>query len=255
MSYYIVQLSKYGIAALAILYTLECFLVCGKKDEETSNGNFARQNFYMFGIQLLGYLTMFLKTEKLEYLFFFAFLQIALSSTRILYQSIYPYCNMLLINNMRMLLSTGLMMLTRLNYEKSIKQFFIVVVTLAVTLIIPFLIHKMGFLRHLKWLYGILGIAALGAVLILGQITNGSKISYTIAGITLQPSEFVKIIFAFFVAAMLYEAANLREIGISAIFAGIHVLILVLSKDLGSSIIFFMGYLFMILIQINFVLY
>ena len=106
----------------------------------------------------------------------------------------------------------------------------------------------MGFLRHLKWLYGILGIAALGAVLILGQITNGSKISYTIAGITLQPSEFVKIIFAFFVAAMLYEAANLREIGISAIFAGIHVLILVLSKDLGSSIIFFMGYLFMILI-------
>ena len=248
MSYYIVQLSKYGIAVLAILYTLECFLVCGKKDEETSYGNFSRQNFYMFGIQFLGYLTMFLKTKKIEYLFFFAFLQIALSLTRILYQSIYPYCNTLLINNMRMLLSTGLMMLTRLNYEKAIKQFFIVVVTMAGTLMIPFLIHKMRFLRHLKWLYGILGIVALGAVLILGQVTHGSKISYTIAGITLQPSEFVKIIFAFFIAAMLYEAVNLREIGISAIFAGIHVLILVLSKDLGSSIIFFMGYLFMILI-------
>ena len=84
--------------------------------------------------------------------------------------------------------------------------------------------------------------------MILGQVTHGAKISYTIAGFTLQPSEFVKIVFVFFIASLLYKAATLKEVILSAVLAAVHVLILVASKDLGSSIIFFIGYLFMVLI-------
>ena len=69
--------------------------------------------------------------------------------------------------------------------------------------------------------------AALGIVLVLGQVTHGSKISYTIAGVTLQPSEFVKIIFVFFVASLLYKKVTFAKAVEAAVFAAIHVLILV----------------------------
>ena len=248
MQYYIVEFSKYAIALLMGIYTLEAFLALGKKRDDENTGVFVRQDAYMFIIQFLAYLCMCLQTGQIEYLFFYAFLQIALFSTIVLYQMIYPKCNRLIVNNMCLLLSIGFIMLTRLDYDKAMKQFFIVVVALVAALIIPFFVHKLRFIKHLKWLYGLIGISALGVVLILGQVTHGSKISYTIAGITLQPSEFVKIIFAFFIASLLYKSASLKNVIVSAILAAIHVLILVASKDLGSSIIFFVGYMFMLLV-------
>lgn len=248
MQYYVVEFSQYAIAVLMGMYTLEAFFALGKKRNDEKTGVFVRQDVYMFAIQFLAYLSMCLQTGQIEYLFFYAFLQIALFSTIVLYQMIYPKCNRLLVNNMCLLLSIGFIMLTRLDYDKAIKQFFIVVVALLAALIIPFFVHKLRFIKHLKWLYGIVGISALGVVLILGQVTHGSKISYTIAGVTLQPSEFVKIIFVFFVASLLYKSADLKNVMVSAVLAAVHVLILVASKDLGSSIIFFVGYMFMLLI-------
>ena len=248
MQYYVVEFSKYAIALLMGIYTLEAYIALGKKRDDGKNGVYVRQNVYMFLIQFLAYLSMCLQTGQIEYLFFYAFLQIALFSTIVLFQMIYSKSNRLLVNNMCLLLSVGFIMLTRLDYDKATKQFFIVVISLVVALIVPFFVHKLMFIKHLKWLYGAIGIAALGIVLVLGQVTHGSKISYTIAGITLQPSEFVKIIFVFFIASLLYKNMNFTKVVESAVFAAIHVLILVLSRDLGSSIIFFMGYLFMVLI-------
>ena len=245
MQYYIVEFSKYAIALLMGIYTLEAFFALGKKRDSERTGVFVRQGVYMFLLQFFAYLSLCMQTGQIEYLFFYAFLQIALFSTIVLYQMIYPNSNRLVVNNMCLLLSVGFIMLTRLDYDKAIKQFFIAVVALTAALIIPFFVHKLKFIKHLKWLYG---ISALGIVLVLGKVTHGAKISYTIAGFTLQPSEFVKIIFVFFIASLLYKAATLKEVILSAVLAAIHVLILVASKDLGSSIIFFIGYLFMVLI-------
>lgn len=247
MYHYIVELSKYAIALIMAIYTLESFIALKRKEDSTKSGVFIRQNIELFLIQFLAYLNMCLQTGQIEYLFFYAFLQIALFSTIVLYQMLYPGTNRLLVNNMCLLLSVGFIMLTRLDYNKAVKQFFIVVMGLILALIIPYFIRKLGILKHLEWLYCFAGIFALAVVLILGQVTQGSKISYTIAGVTLQPSEFVKIIFAFFVAASLYKAKHFWQIAVSAVFAAIHILILVVSKDLGSSLIFFVGYLFTLL--------
>ena len=45
---------------------------------------------------------------------------------------------------------------------------------------------------------------------------------------------------------MLAKSISFKTIAISAVMAGIHVIILVLSKDLGSALIFFMIYVFMV---------
>ena len=80
----------------------------------------------------------------------------------------------------------------------------------------------------------------------MGKMSGGAHLSFTVAGVTLQPSEFVKIIFVFFVACMLYEATDFRQVCITTIAAAVHVGILVLSTDLGAALIFFLTYVVML---------
>lgn len=255
MQYYIVEFSKYIIPFFMGLYTIESFFALFKKDGKGRNSTYIRQDVYIFLIQFVAYLCLCLKTGQIEYLFFYAFLQIALFSTLVLHQMLYPKGQRLILNHMCLLLSIGFIMLTRLDFDKAVKQFVIVAAALVMALLIPFFIHKMRFMKYLKWVYALTGISALAVVLILGQVTHGSKISYTIAGITLQPSEFVKIIYIFLIASMLYKSSSFKNVVTSAIMAAAHVLILVASRDLGSAIIFFMGYLFMLLIATGNYLY
>ena len=86
----------------------------------------------------------------------------------------------------------------------------------------------------------------LGVVLVMGRITYGAKISINIGFFAFQPSEFVKILYVLFIAAFMSKSADLKRIIISGVFAGLHVIILVFSSDLGSAFIFFVVYVVMI---------
>ena len=154
---------------------------------------------------------------------------------------IYPGISRIVMNHMCMLFSAGLIVLTRLDLTKAIKQLIIAGASFVVFLIVPWILRKCRFLEKLGWIYAGIGIAALGIVLILGQVTHGSKLSWSIGGITFQPSEFVKLTFVFFLAAVLSEKTGIRQVVAVGIGATAHVLILVLSKDLGSALILFYG--------------
>ena len=184
----------------------------------------------------------------MEYLFFYVLQQILMFATVMLFRMVYPKGNRLIVNNMCLLLSIGFVILTRLSFEKAIKQFFIVTISIVAGMLIPYFIHKLKFLKNLPWIYAALGIVALGIVLVLGAVTYGSKISYSIAGVTFQPSEFVKIVFVFFLASALHESHDLPRVILTSVLAGIHVLILVASRDLGSALIFFIVYVMMVFI-------
>ena len=248
MELYITELSKYFITLFIALYTLECFLVFRHQDEEKRSGCYIRQNLLMFLVHFSCFLVICFETGKLEYLLFYVLQQILLFATIVLFRMIYPKGNRLIINNMCILLSIGFVILCRLSFEKAIKQFFIVTVSIIMGMLIPFFIHKLKFLKSLTWIYALMGVLALGIVLILGSTTYGSKISYSIAGVTFQPSEFVKILFVFFLASALYESHDFVRVVLTAILAGIHVLILVASRDLGSALIFFIVYVMMVFI-------
>ena len=76
----------------------------------------------------------------------------------------------------------------------------------------------------------------------------GAQLSISIGGFSFQPSEFVKISFVFFVATMFYRSTEFKNVAITTGVAAAHVLILVLSKDLGSALIFFLAYVLMLFI-------
>lgn len=245
---YIVEVSKYFITAFIAIYAFTCLYAFRYREEKRRSGIYIAQNILMFLVQIFSFFDLAVVSKEYQYVLFYAFIQIFLFATIMMMTIIYEKCNRLLLNNMCMLLGIGLCMVSRLSFQKAVRQYIIVLVSLIFSLLIPFLFEKIRFWKKFTWIYGIMGVTMLSAVLIMGEVTHGSKISFTIQGITFQPSEFVKIIFLFFLAGALWENVSLKRILLTAAIAGLHVLILVLSKDLGSAVIFFIGYVFIVFV-------
>lgn len=248
MQEYIVELSKYFINILIILYTLTCFYAFRYKEEQERKGVSIVQNILMVSIQVLCFLNLAIVSKDIQYLFFFAFIIIFLFAAISLVSMIYEKVNRFLLNNMCMLIGVGLCIVGRLSFSKAIRQYIIVMASLIVSLLIPYLIGRIHFFKKITWLYAMVGVAMLNTVLILGEVTHGSKISFTVSGITFQPSEFVKILFVFFLAGALWENTSFLRVAITAMVAGIHVIVLVISKDLGSALIFFVCFVFVVFV-------
>lgn len=247
MTNLIVEISKYVMIFLFALYTYECFASFKSKlSEEKKNRIFKRQIFLMYLIHLAAFLAIYAVTGDETMILFYGFQIIFVAITISVYQLIYEKASRLLVNNMCMLLLLGFIMLTRLSIDKAIRQYLIAAVSMLATLIIPFVIRKVRSLRKLTWLYGVIGMLGLLVVAIFAGTSYGAKLSIAIAGVTVQPSEFIKILFVFFVAGMLYESTDFKQVCITTVFAAAHVLILVASKDLGGALIFFITYLVML---------
>ncbi len=248
MELYVTEISKYVIALFLFCYTLEAFMAFRYRTEKKRKGIYIRQIIFMFAVQLSCFVQILARTGKAAYMFFFLFQIIIFASVLMLFYVIYPEGNRLIINNTCMLLMIGMIILTRLSYDKAVKQFFIITVSFIIGFFVPALVFKLELVKKFTYLFAALGILAIGVVLLLGAVTNGSKITYTLGGITFQPSEVVKIIFLFFMAGALYQSDNIWMLLLNSIIAAAHVIILVLSKDLGSALIFFVIYLALIYI-------
>lgn len=255
----IVETSKYLMIFLMAVYTYANFRFFSFPDLERQRKICARQNRGMFGIHFLAYLVMWLKVQDetlrgmlaafygAQVVFFLCYL--------CLYPVIYGNVSRLLVNNTCMLLSIGFIMLTRLSLDKgldkAVRQFAIVVVSALVTWLIPCIMERVWQLYRLQRLYAGLGLAVLFIVWLAGNESFGAQLSLTIGGVSLQPSEFVKLTFVFFVASMFYQSLSFRTIGMTTAVAGAHVLIMVLSRDLGGALIFFITYVLMLFIATN----
>lgn len=241
------ELSKYLMMILFACYTYECFSALQHtRSKRQQRAILRRQQKFLFLIHLNGYLVIFTATRKLRMLGFFVVQVLLICAIQIIYRFLYKKAAQLVTNNLCMLLVIGFIILARLDEEKAIRQFTIAVAATVLTLLVPFVIRHIHFLHKLPYVYAGLGIGLLALVAVAGKTDYGAKLSFTFGAVSLQPSEFIKILFVFFVAAMFYHSIQLRQIWITTVLAAAHVLILVLSKDLGSASIFFITYLVML---------
>lgn len=238
----VVELSKYLILTLMILYTFQCFHMFRCQYDEDKKYLLRKQLMITLFMDVTAFGVIYLKTEEFQVIIYCIEVLVYIAAVQILFRIFYRKSSFLLINNMCMLLSVGFIMLCRLDLEKAQRQLAIVAIGTAISLIIPVIIRKMKFLVKLTWGYAAVGILLLGIVLVLAQTTYGAKIS--IFGV--QPTEIIKITFVFFMASLLWEDSSFRQIVKATVVAGIHVLILVMSRDLGSAVVFFICYLVMI---------
>lgn len=248
MHAYAVSYSRYINVAAMVLYTVLayiCLPLRANPDRRRMMNRFQRLCMAVFCLN--SYFTIGMLSDNSAQYFMFGVIQVAvLLAASAVYQSVYRLSNMLLFNNICMFLSIGLVIIARLNFEQAQKQAVIACAGLLFMLIFPAFREHLELLRKLTWFYAIAGIIAIGGVLVLGATTYGSKISYTISGITFQPSEFVKVLFVLFLACMLCgEIDQKRLIEVTAVSI-LHVGILVLSKDLGSALVYFAVFLTMV---------
>ena len=251
----IVELSKYMMIVLIVMYTYLCFSIFGYSDLDRQKSMLRRQNILMFMIHIVAFLVMYLQKEDVKILAFYVIQVILFAITILLYTGFYPKSSRLVVNNMCMLLCIGMISLTRLNYDKAVKQYVIAAGAIAVSFAVPVIIRKWGKLSEWRNLYAAAGIVSLAVVVVAGRVSYGAKLGFTVAGISIQPSELVKIIFVFFVASSFKLSMEFRNIVITTALAAFHVLILVASKDLGAALIIFVVYLAMLYVATHQFLY
>lgn len=242
----IVELSKYVMIVMMAIYTFECFAVFGFEDKDTQSGILLRQNLLMFMTHFVAFMVMYLQTEEKKMLLFYGMQVILFLVILVAYNLIYPKISRLVVNNMCMLLAIGFIMITRLSYSLAVKQFLIAAAAVVISLFVPVIIRKVKVLSEWAKLYAAAGIVMLALVVVAGRTTGGALLGFNIAGISVQPSELVKIIFVFFVASSLKDNTKFKHVVITTSVAAMHVLILVVSKDLGAALIIFVVYLVML---------
>ena len=260
MNAYVVTLSKYantGILALFTMLSYLGFFVGGKKTGRAVEiiQRLLLMAFLLNANMTIAWIVRGMQGRKLallcgmEILFLIAFM--------VLYRIVHEMANMILFNNLCMLLSIGFVIIARISFYGSsdeigqrsnepVKQFVMASAGLMIMLIIPFFRRFFDSLRHFGIVYGVAGIIVLGGVKLLNVQTNGANITYTIAGFTFQPSEFVKILYILMLAAILSGEVTVFKGILVSVLAVLHVGILVLSRDLGSALIFFVVYLMML---------
>ncbi len=247
MLHLITTISKYTIMIMFALYTYYCFAVLrtGMKPKHRE-WMYKKQKALTYLILLNTNAVLLCITMDARVLVMAVAEVVFISIATIIYTKMYEGASQSVVNNMCMLLGIGFVILTRLDLEKAIRQFVIAIVALVITVLIPLFISKLKFLNRLSFLYAVIGVLCLGVVAIAGTAEYGAKLNISLGPVSIQPSEFVKILFVFFMAAILYDYEEFYELVYASVVALLHVGLLIASRDLGGAAIFLITYICML---------
>ena len=208
--------------------------------------------FAVTGFLILSYVREDIRFEKNIFLYGTAAITFFIYSF-IVFDAAFKRCSKTLWNAVLFLLCVSFVVLTRLTPALALKQ--IAWAALAVTLspVVPILLNskKIDFTK-LKLFYLISGLILLVSVFIYGSITGGAlnwiDFNFTVGSreisFSFQPSEIVKILFAFFLAASFSSPIRgILSIAGEAGAAAVFVMILVIQRDLGGALLFFMVFM------------
>ena len=244
----IIHVSKYILAILAASYAMKCFTVFSDRHAYDRGGVYLMQNFLMFLIHFICYAIIYLMTDDIKMLYFYGAQFVLFLVTLIIFGTVYKSASRLIVNNMCYLLMVGFVILTRLDFDMAVRQFVIAVAAICISLIIPAFMLRVRMMDQWGPYLGAAGFVLIASVFVFGKSMYGATNWISIGGFSLQPSELAKVVFVFFVAAMLARDTSFKQIVITTVVSAAYVLVLVIEKDLGAAVIFFVTYLVMLFV-------
>lgn len=137
----------------------------------------------------------------------------------------------------------GLSVIGSINEDACFKQLIIVVCGVIGYTILVFIMGNVELCMKLRTPVAAAAILLLILNLVLATVTHGARNWITIGGITFQPSEFVKIAFIFVGAATLEKIQTSKNIIKFIVFSVACVGTLILIRDFGTALIFFVTFL------------
>ena len=85
----IVELSKYVILTLMVIYTFHCFYLVKQQSEEERNESLRQQLMLIFFMDFTAFLVIYLKTGKLQVVLFYVEMMAFFAGIQILYRIFY----------------------------------------------------------------------------------------------------------------------------------------------------------------------
>lgn len=235
-------LVNYFTAGLLLAYNVQallCVMGNGKKKEQGRKKAVAiAMKAEIALIFALCFFTLYLRSGEGKFLLFFCIQAVIYGGIDFVYKKLYPKMSGLLFDHMMLLLCIGSVMLARLDFYGAVRQFAIVAAALVAALLIPAFIRAMHRIERYGYVYLAGGIGILLAVFFLAGERLGARIWVKLFGVSMQPFEFVKILFIFGCAAVLLRAKSWKGTLCGMVLAGIHVLLMAASKDLGGALLF-----------------
>lgn len=247
MLHLITEVSRLTFIIIFAIFTYDCFAALRyERAGKSTDRLYHRQTTMNYLFLINGNLLLFFNTQDSR-IFIMLFAEIVFTAiAMIIYKKIYESASKAVVNNMCMLLSIGFIMLTRLDQDKAIRQLFFACIALIITCLVPLFLSNVRLIQGLKGFYIVAGILLLAVVAVAGKATYGAKINIRIAGIAIQPSEFVKILMVLFIACMLVKDISRKNVFTTVILCGLMILILAYSRDLGNAMIFYLTLLVMV---------
>lgn len=240
------EISKVVFAVLMMCFVALSYYLHFSEEGESKKSLLGLQICFFCVFHFLAYLILWVKLANIEILGMYGLELFFLLIYQYAFHILYPQSSRVFLNNICFLMVLGFVMVTRFNVDKGQKQFFFVFAGGILSLILPALMKKIRGLRKLPWLYGVVGIGVLLVLLLTGRTDYGANLAIELFRFSLQPAEFVKIIYVFFAASMLRDNKGFGNIVATSLIAAVHVLILVMAKDLGAAFIYFCTYVIML---------
>lgn len=166
--------------------------------------------------------------------------------TRLLLGKLLRPDSQLLTDIMFHLLSIGLSILYRLSPDYGTRQAYFALFAVAAFFGVILVMKRFEIRYEHRYLLGIAILALLLVTQIWGTEINGSKNWINLHFTNVQPSEFIKLIFVFFIASLLHKELNLMRFARIAASMLVLVVFFVLQRDMGSAFIFFLAFLMML---------
>ncbi len=139
--------------------------------------------------------------------------------------------------------SVGLAIVGSIYPGAVLKQFLAVVIGVVGFGVMVVIMRNIDTLKSMRWALAGASVLILGATLVIAETTNGAKNWISLGGISIQPSELVKIAFIFAGAVTLEKLQSIKSLTLYIIFATICVGELFLMYDFGTALIFFFTFI------------
>ncbi len=142
-----------------------------------------------------------------------------------------------------MFASIGLAIVGSMYPETVLKQFLAIVLGVVLYCALLMFMRFISTVKTLRWMVAFCAIGLLGITLAIAEPTNGALSWLSLGGISIQPSELVKVAFIFAGAVTLEKLQSIRHLTMYIVFAAICVGELFLMYDFGAALIFFFTFI------------
>ena len=142
-----------------------------------------------------------------------------------------------------MFASVGLAIVGSMYPETVMKQFLAIVLGVVLYCALLMFMRFISAVKTLRWMVAFCAIGLLAVTLAIAEPTNGALSWLSLGGISIQPSELVKVAFIFAGAVTLEKLQSIRHLTMYIVFAAVCVGELFLMYDFGAALIFFFTFI------------